>query len=62
MSTGKSRPRHGHGLNAAVTSAAVRAEGRCGGGRFRGAPLWVGAAPDCRAGGPPAAGAEAQGG
>jgi len=62
MSTGKSRPRHGRDLNAAVTSVVVRVEGRYGGGRFPGAPLGVGAAPGCRALGPSDAGAEAQGG
>jgi len=62
MSTGKSRSRHGRCLSAAVTSAVVRAEGWYEGGRFRGAPRGIGAAPGCRAGGRPHAGAEAQGG
>jgi hypothetical protein len=62
MSAEKSHPSHRHGLNAAVTSAVVRAGVRRGGGRSPDAPLGVGAAPGCRAGGPSDAGAEAQGG
>jgi len=62
MSAGKSHPSYRRCPNAAVISAVVRAEVRRGGGRSPDAPLRVGAAPGCRAGGPSDAGAEAQGG
>jgi hypothetical protein len=61
MIAGKSRQSHCQRLNAAATSAVVRAYAPYVSGRSLGAQHFVGAALGCRAISPPDAGAEAQG-